>query len=85
MVETAFVDEDRFLLSADGVTNRYPIHLVFLINMVKQSANFIVDYRFPLPFRSAVLIVTKCLTVTVLGCLHPHAAHMHHVIVLGMQ
>ncbi len=53
IVETAFVDEDRFLLSADGVTNRYPIHLVFLINMVKQSANFIVDYRFPLPFRSA--------------------------------
>ena len=53
MVETAFVDEDRFLLSADGVTNCYPIHLVFLINMVKQSANFIVDYRFPLPFRSA--------------------------------
>ena len=52
MVETAFVDEDRFLLSADGVTNCYPIHLVFLINMVKQSANFIVDYRFPLPFRS---------------------------------
>ena len=33
MVETAFVDEDRFLLSADGVTNRYPIHLVFLINL----------------------------------------------------
>ncbi len=32
MVETALVDVDRFLLSADGVTFRYP--LIFIVHMV---------------------------------------------------
>ena len=35
-VETTFVDEHRFLVSADGVTNRYAIRFVLIIYMIKQ-------------------------------------------------
>ena len=34
---------------------------------------------------ATIHIVPKCLTVTVLSCFHPDVAHMHHIIVLGMQ
>jgi hypothetical protein len=41
LVESAFVDKGDFLVSTDGVTNRYPILPVLFIHMVAQSLTMV--------------------------------------------
>ena len=41
LVESAFVDKGDFLVSTDGVTNRYPILPVLFINIIAQSLTMV--------------------------------------------